>query len=108
MRRTLRNGLSITKPLKKETINLNNQILKGWEKFDRDHSIETFLSHMKYNTAGLTDVDNNDGSDSENEIGEEEAVPAAPENEANVDPEAERYPVCLMDNPEEKWAFVPC
>ena len=71
----LRNGLSIMMPTKKETRNLNNQILKGWGKY---HSIETFLSHMKYNTAGLTDADNNDGSDSENGIGEEEAVPAAP------------------------------
>ena len=59
---------------------------------------------MKYNTASLTDADNNDGSDSKNEVGEEEAVPAAPKNEANVDPEAKRCPACLMNNPEEKWA----
>ena len=36
---SLRNGLSITSPIKKETINLNYQILKGWEKFDRDQVI---------------------------------------------------------------------
>ena len=104
----LRNGLSITRPVKKETVTLNNQFLRGWERLDRDQSVENFLMQMKYNAAALTDGDDNDGFEGENDTSEEEVLPPAAANVPNVDPEPERCPICLMDTADEKWAFVPC
>ena len=104
----LRNGLSITRPVKKETVTLNNEILRGLERLDRDQSVENFVRHMKYNAAALTDGDDNGGSEGENDTSEEEVLPPAAANVPNVDPEPERCPICLMDTADEKWAFVPC
>ena len=113
----LTNGLSITRPMKKETISLNKHILRGWERFDRDQDIEHFFSSMKYNVARFTeaetaasddderddagDDDNND--DGVNIDGNSTEEPIVTNNE-NLD----RCPICLLNINEDRWAFVPC